>query len=166
MTRDEIVPPTKEWLDQHRDRVHIDTDASGRFIGAAKKDTTVLAWLLRHGRIDDSHGYYAMVFMDMRDRFRRRTAHAANMLYAAEHFGSDTSDGMFETIYLRVCRRIVGRTEQIITFAVERDCAELERLAADKSIAIQRRLSIECKRVREALDQLIDAIDAVRAEVK
>lgn len=166
--RDEIVPPTPEWLAQHEGRVHIDTDPNGKFVGAARKDTTLLAWLLRREILTESHAYYAMVFLDMRHYFRRKVGYRPNNMYALEFFGSNNS-GVLETIYLRVCRKIMGENERLLNYAMEMeadDTCRIVRLAKDPdNIPNMKALAASCERITDAFDALVQAIDEARKDV-
>jgi hypothetical protein len=167
--RGDIV--TQEWLDRHGTTVvwekigetyhrrvlnmgtaDITIDpTTGRINSAKEADQSLLAWMVTRGILDETHSYYAMVFQDLRRYFRRCVDYRANTIYALEFFGGSNS-GILETLYVRVCRIITPRQEQLIHRATE-----------VKSTSLSRKMAWEDRgHYHSAFDALISAIDTVR----
>lgn len=129
MTRDEIIPPTKEWIARHRGNIEVIRDDQGNVTHARAADNSILAWLIGAEMLDPAYEHYAMVLMDMRNYFRRKVGYRPNGLYALEFFGGDGAHDI-ETAYLRVCRRIAGPVEAEVLRAIETQATEEARRAA------------------------------------
>lgn len=86
----------------------------GRIAYADPKDNSLLAYLVERGTLDETHHYYAGVLRDMRQAFLRCTTCKSNAIYAADHYGSDSSDGLFATLYIRVMNRLQPAQERLI----------------------------------------------------
>lgn len=154
MVHEEIIPPTPEWVKQNAGMVELVMDDSGNIKYAKKRDTRIINYLIEREILDQTHAHYALVFEDMRNCFRRKLSNYRNTIYAAEFFGGDISNGVFETMFLRVCRRIIGTPEHCIKFAIDSESTENNRSMA-----------WECRhRIQDAFDLLVRSIDEVRKE--
>jgi hypothetical protein len=85
---------------------------------AERIDGTVFRKLLEREVLDERHRHYGMVFLDLRRYFRRQADFRGNNLYALEFLSTSTT-GDPETEYLRVCRRIAGKTEKAVLYSLE-----------------------------------------------
>lgn len=94
------------------------TVSENRISHAAIKDNSLLGWLVERGVLDELHRSYAMVFMDMKQCFRRPVGYKANSIYALEFFGGSSPSDL-DTLYLRVCRLIMGTPEHYINLAIQ-----------------------------------------------
>lgn len=147
---DDIFPMTPERL--AKGDLDLVLSRGKQPLYAEAVDDTVLAALVRARSLDQHHAFYAKVFRDLRSAFRRKLDYKANAVFAAEFFGADTSDGVFEMIYLRVCRRLRLPRERLVLYAIETPLgAPFARRALRRGGAY-----------REAFDALADAVDEGR----
>lgn len=86
----------------------ISTDVHAIPVEAKPSAMTVLDRLIDIGFLDETDRYYGMVFADLHRAFLQRVSFRSNALFAVECFGADSSDGEFETMYLRICRALNG----------------------------------------------------------
>lgn len=129
--------------------------ANGSIRYAQVHDRSVLAWLIERGTLDDLHGTYATIFLDLRHYFLRKVAYKGNSIYAAEFFSTSNS-GVLETIYVRVMRFLDRDSERLIFHAIgarfhERDVPCLAPWG---------------KRYRAAFERLVEAVDEARRLTK
>ncbi|WP_020474547.1 hypothetical protein [Zavarzinella formosa] len=133
------------------------TVSDGRISNATIKDGSLLGWMVERGILDELHRSYAMILMDMRITFRRQTGYKSNSIYALEFF-SGSNSRILETLYLRVCRRIAGPTEQTVIHAMSRNAPETRH---DMTAVWDSRHTYLA-----AFDRLVGALDEVREEEK
>jgi len=150
--RDDRIGPTPERVAKGDIRINTDPE-TGMFLSAQVTDTTVLAFLTGKGILDELHGYYANVFLDLRRYFLRRVAYRGNSVYALEFFGSSNS-GVLETLYLRVCRGIGKQHEAVIRFATDAQSSNVRMLTIHREV------------YQTAFDALIRSIDEARKDLK
>lgn len=151
---EQLVPPTPEWIKQNAGNAELVTDEHGNIRYARRNDARIINYLVERGILDHTHAHYALVYEDMRNCFHRKLSSYRNTIYAAEFLGSDMSNGMFETMFLRVCRRIMGTPEHCIKFAIDSESTEYNRSMA-----------WECRhRIQDAFELLVRSIDEVRKE--
>lgn len=156
MKQDQFVPPTPEWIKQNAGKADLVADEHGNIRYARRTDARVINYLVERDILDHVHTHYALVYEDMRNCFHRKLSNYRNSIYATEFFGSDMSNGMFETMFLRVCRRIMGTPEHCIKFAIDTDASE-----AHRQMAWENRHAIAA-----AFDKLVESIDQARKEAE
>lgn len=121
---------------------------------AERTDDSVFGRLLEREVLDERHRHYGMVYLDLRRYFRRQAGYRSNTLYSLE-FLSTATTGDPETEYLRVCRRITGKTEKAVLYALETPAE------GNWPLAWAERHSIAA-----AFDKLAKDIDEVREEMR
>lgn len=138
-----------------------------RIVAAQVIDRSLLSELIRRGTLDEHHGYYASVFLDMRRYFRRLGGISGNPLYAKE-FLSVSNSGVLESLYLRVCRLIGRDHERTITTCLQTAIyrpAENDPDREAMNAEIDRVLAAIAPQARLAFDTLVRSIDEARKEI-
>lgn len=105
------------------------TISDNRISHATPKDHSLLGWLIERNILEDTHRTYAMIFVDMQLCFRRPVGYKANSIYAFEFFGGNNPKDL-DTLYLRVCRQIMGTTEYYINHALQTRLTDKNKLTA------------------------------------
>lgn len=155
MDESQELPPNSPLVNPYRlakGDLDIHQNSKGIIDAAWQRRDALIDYLIALRILEDHHAYYAMVFYDLRRAFRRRVSYKSNSIYAAEFFGADTSDGHFETCYLRVCRQIAGKTETAIMFI----CDNPPTVTNKKAAYIGR------FQAQAAFERLVSAIDDAR----
>lgn len=116
---------------------------------------SVMDKLIDRRILDELHGYYANVLLDLQRYFQRRVAYRGNSIYATEFFSTSNS-GILETLYLRVMRKLTREQERLIYSA-----AGMRYHPANDPFIFPHTIAY-----REAFDALVSAIDSVRKDTE